>query len=43
MLRPVKGGVVGYMTRMGFLDQETEPDSGRGWRLGDVRKEDGRG
>ena len=24
MLRPVKGAVVGYMTRMGFLDDETE-------------------
>jgi hypothetical protein len=25
LLRPVKGGVVGYMARMGFLDEEAEP------------------
>ena len=43
LLRPVKGGVVGYMTRMGFLDEGTETEGRRRWRLRAARKEDGRG
>ncbi len=44
LLPPVKGGVVGYMTRMGFLEEEPGPDGG-GRRL-EVRaagEETGRG
>ena len=29
LLRPVKGGVVGYMIRMGFLEKTEEPSGGR--------------
>ena len=45
LLRPVKGGVVGYMTRMGFLDEEAETaaGSGREWQLRAVQEEDRRG
>lgn len=45
LLRPVKGGVVGYMVRMGFLDEEPEEDPAkrRRWRLRAARKEGGRG
>jgi hypothetical protein len=39
----VKGGVVGYMTRMGFLDEEPEPDGRRKWRFRAARKENERG
>ena len=28
LLRPVKGGVVGYMIRMGFLEKDEEPSGG---------------
>lgn len=28
LLRPVKGGVVGYMVRMGFLEKEEAPEGG---------------
>lgn len=43
LLRPVKGGVVGYMIRMGFLEQESDADSGREPQARAARKEDGRG
>ena len=47
LLRPAKGAVVGYMTRMGFLDEaraEAAADgSGRDSRAGSVRKDDGLG
>jgi hypothetical protein len=45
LLRPVKGGVVGYMTRMGFLDEEPNAAEGgkRRWRFRAAVKEDGRG
>jgi uncharacterized protein (DUF983 family) len=46
LLRPAKGAVVGYMTRMGFLDEEGEAaDASRAESraAGTVGKEDGRG
>ena len=43
LLRPVKGGVVGYMARMGFLDDVPEPEGGRKSRLWPARKDRGRG
>ena len=47
LLRPAKGAVVGYMIKMGFLDEEREADrgadSGSELRAGPVRKDDGLG
>ena len=43
LLRPVKGGVVGYMIRMGFMDAEEEPEGGREARVRAAPKADGRG
>ena len=46
LLRPAKGAVVGYMTRMGFLDEareEAADSSGGDSRAGPVRKDDGLG
>jgi uncharacterized protein (DUF983 family) len=40
LLRPAKGAVIGYMTRMGFLDEEREADSGSEARADPVRKDD---
>jgi uncharacterized protein (DUF983 family) len=37
LLRPVKGGVVGYMVRMGFLEKDEAPTDGSS------RGDDGRG
>jgi uncharacterized protein (DUF983 family) len=47
LLRPAKGAVVGYMTRMGFLDEAREEaaadGSGGDSHAGSVRKDDGLG
>jgi uncharacterized protein (DUF983 family) len=43
LLRPVKGGVVGYMARMGFLDEEAEPVEAPKPVARAVRKEGERG
>ena len=44
LLRPAKGAVVGYMVRMGFLDQAAETDAGRQIeRARAARGENGRG
>jgi uncharacterized protein (DUF983 family) len=44
MLRPAKGAVVGYMVRMGFLDQEAEAEHRpEPPRAGPARGDDGRG
>ena len=43
LLQPVKGAVVGYMTRMGFLEEEPMPEGGRRLKFRGARKEDGRG
>ncbi len=43
LLRPVKGAVVGYMTRMGFLEEEPAPESGRRLKFRAATKDNGRG
>ncbi len=43
MLRPAKGAVVGYMARMGFLDEDMEADRRLEAPTGAVPREDVRG
>lgn len=43
LLRPVKGAVVGYMVRMGFLEKDAEPEGEPELRPRALGKEDGRG